>query len=158
MIHLLRTWEEKCFKICDRYIPRFAPHLRKRARFFRYLVAGGTAASVDFFFLYTFTEKVGLHYLVSAALAFVAAFCVSFLLQKFWTFQDDSIERVHTQVALYFIFALMNLGINTALMYLFVDVMEIWYMGAQFLASGLIAFESFFIGRYFIFTNKTSTT
>ena len=102
MIHSLREWEEKCFSCADRYFPSCSAHLRKRARLLRYLVAGTVAAVVDFGLLYLFTEKGGLHYLTSAMLAFIVAFIVSFLLQKFWTFQDDSMEKMHSQVAIYF--------------------------------------------------------
>ncbi len=156
MIHSLREWEEKCFVCADRYLPRYSPHLRKRARLLRYLVAGSFAAIVDFGFLYLFTEKVGLHYLTSAILAFIIAFVVSFLLQKFWTFQDDSVEKMHAQVAIYLGVALFNLALNTALMYFFVDILGLWYMAGQFFASGLIAFESFFISRQFVFKKTAS--
>lgn len=147
----MRKWEETCFSCADRYIPRYAAHLRKRARLLRYLVSGGTAAAVDFGFLYLFTDGFGFHYLLSAILAFVVAFIVSFFLQKFWTFQDDSVDRVHAQAALYLVIALLNLLLNTGLMYVFVDILHLWYMTGQFIASGLIAFESFFISRHFIF-------
>ena len=153
MIHLLREWEEQCFTFADRCLPKFAPHLRKRARLLRYLVSGSTSAVIDFLFLYLLTDIWGMHYLFSAILAFIIAFFVSFFLQKFWTFEDDSTERVHEQAVLYFVVAGINLGINTALMYYFVDILGIWYMAAQFLASGLIACESFFISRM-LFSGK----
>ncbi|MSU55807.1 MAG: GtrA family protein [Candidatus Taylorbacteria bacterium] len=153
MIHLLREWEEQCFAVADRRFPKIAPQLRKRARFLRYLISGSTSAVIDFVFLYLFTDVFGMHYLVSAVLAFVVAFFSSFFLQKFWTFEDDSVERVHTQMTMYFVVAGVNLALNTALMYLFVAMWGIWYMAAQFLASGLIACESFFISRM-LFSGK----
>ena len=157
MIHSLREWEERCHSWADAYLPWCAKHLRKRARILRYLIAGGTAAFVDFGFLYLFTDGFGLHYLTSAILAFIIAFFVSFFLQKFWTFQDYSVEKVHEQAVIYFAVAIFNLAINTGLMYLCVDVWGIWYMAGQFLASGLIAVESFFISRHFVF-NKIRNT
>ncbi len=151
MIRLLRQWEEKCFRLADKVVPRYAPAFRKRARLLRYLISGGTALVLDLGLLYFFTDVLLIHYLTSAILAFVLTFFVSFTLQKFWTFQDNTTDKVHVQAAIYFLVALVNLGLNTALMYLFVDVMGVWYLGAQFLASGLLAFESFFISRYVIF-------
>ncbi len=154
MIRSLRACEEWCFSAADRLVPRYAPELRRRARFFRYLAAGGTAALVDFIFLYFFTDMAHLHYLWSSVLAFIAAFFVSFFLQKFWTFQDDSVEKVHSQVAVYLAVAVASLLLNTALMYLFVDVFRLWYMAAQFTASGLLACATFFVSRDFIFRTK----
>lgn len=152
MIHSLREWEERCLVCADRYLPWCSVSLRKRARLLRYLVAGSVAAIVDFGLLYLFTDEFGLHYLISAILAFIAAFFVSFFLQKFWTFRDDSVDRVHVQVVIYFVIAVFNLLLNTALLYLFVDVGGLWYMAGQFLASGLLAIESFFISRHFVFS------
>ena len=111
----------------------------------------GTAAAVDLWLLYVLTEWLRLHYLLSAVLAFIVAFFVSFILQKFWTFGDHSTDKLHSQAALYFVVAALNLLLNTLLLYFFVDVMGFWYIFAQILASGLIACESFFISRSFIF-------
>lgn len=157
MIHSLRKWEERCHEWAERYIPWCAVHLRKRARVLRYLIAGGTAACVDFTLLYLFTDGFGFHYLVSAIAAFIFAFFVSFLLQKFWTFQEDSVEGVHTQAMIYFVIAALNLLINTGLMYFLVDIVHLWYMAGQFIASGLIAIESYFVSRHFVFSARTTS-
>lgn len=137
--------------IAQRFFPWCAPHMRRYQRLLRYLVSGGIAAAVDLGLLYVFTDFFLIHYLTSAIFAFLITFFISFTLQKFWTFQDSTTDRVHVQATIYFLVALINLVINTALMYLFVDIIGIWYMAAQFLASGLLAFESFFISRYVIF-------
>ena len=63
---------------------------------------------------------------------------------------------MHVQMTLYFSIALANLAFNTFLMYLFVDRFHIWYLLAQILASGLIAFESFFISRHIVFKSKVN--
>ena len=154
MIHLLRSCEERCFSITDKLLPRYAGEIRRRARFFRYLASGGTAATTDLVILYLLTDGFGLHYLFSAVLAFVAAFFVSFFLQKFWTFEDASVEKVHMQATVYLLVALGNLALNTLLMYIFVEWIHLWYMAAQFFASGLLAFVTFFISRDIIFKKK----
>lgn len=142
--------------ISERLFPWCVPHLRRYQRLLRYLVSGSIAAVVDLGLLYIFTDLFLIHYLVSAIFAFLITFFVSFTLQKFWTFQDSNTDRVHIQVTIYFLVALGNLIINTALMYLFVDIILMWYMAAQFLASGLLACESFFISRHFVFNTRTT--
>ncbi len=154
MIRHLRSYEEQCFSIADQLLPRYAGALRKRARFFRYLASGGTAAATDLLLLYLLTDGVGFHYLFSAVLAFVAAFFVSFFLQKFWTFEDGAVEKVRAQAGLYLLVALGNLALNTLCIYIFVEWLHLWYMAAQFLASGLLAFATFFISRDIVFKKK----
>lgn len=125
--------------------------LKKHQCFVRFVIAGGTAAFVDLVLLYFFTDILGIWYLISACLAFSIAFFVSFFLQKFWAFKDNGKEHIHKQMALYFIIALANLIFNACLMYIFVDIVKIWYLLAQIFASGLIAIESYLIYKFFIF-------
>lgn len=128
--------------------------LLKYKQIIKYLIAGSTAALVDLSLLYFFTSLLGVWYLVSACLAFTLAFFVSFSLQKFWTFRDIDKEVMYKQMKIYLAVALANLALNAALMYIFVDGFKVWYMFAQFIASGLIACESYLVYKIFIF-NQT---
>lgn len=125
--------------------------LQKYKQIIKYLIAGGTAALVDLSLLYFLTDILGLWYLISASLAFVATFFVSFFLQKFWTFRDRDKEAMYKQLGIYLAIALVNFVINIALMYAMVDGLKIWYMLAQFIVSGLIAVESYLVYKFFIF-------
>jgi len=129
-------------------------NIMKHKRPIKYLIAGGTAAFVDLSLLYFFTDILGLWYLLSACLAFAAAFFVSFFLQKFWTFRDNDQERIYRQMGVYLAVALANLALNAALMYVLVDGFKVWYMLAQFVISGVIACESYLIYRIFIFNQS----
>lgn len=126
-------------------------HVIKHKRPIKYLIAGGIAALVDLSLLYFFTDILGVWYLSSACLAFVVAFFVSFFLQKFWTFRDSNKEQMYKQMGAYLAVALTNFALNAALMYIFVDGFKIWYMLAQFVISGLIACQSYFVYNFFIF-------
>lgn len=125
---------------------------------FRYLVSGGTAATVNIGLLYVFTEKFGVWYLAASVLSFCCAFAVSFAMQKWWTFRDRGIDMVGLQLGLFLGVALVNLGLNTLLMYVFTDVLGIWYVLSQVLSSGLIAIESFIAYRLFIFKRQQADT
>lgn len=125
--------------------------LQKYYGLFKYLVSGGSAAVVSLGTLYLLTEYAHFHYLLSAVLSFIVAFFVSFLLQKFWTFQNKGREDMHVQLAAFLLVSLGNLALNTLLIYTFVEVFHLWYLLAALISGGLIAVESFFIYRYFIF-------
>ena len=120
-------------------------------KYVKYVVSGGTAAFVNIGSLYLLTEYGHIYYLASAVLAFVLSFMVSFLLQKFWTFQDRARTGMHKQIFWYFIISLGNLTCNTLLIYVLVAYAHLWYIAAAFFAGLLIAFASFFIYRHFIF-------
>lgn len=122
----------------------------------RFIAAGSVGAVTNIGLLFLFTEYVGLYYLVSACISFVIACGVGFVLQKFWTFRERSIESVHAQAAGYFTISTINFFLNTALLYFLVEKMHIWYILAQVIASGLIAVSSFLLYRYVIFLKKSN--
>ena len=126
----------------------------KSIKVLRYIAAGGTAAAVNLLLLYIFTEFFHIWYVISASLAFLIAFGVSFILQKFWTFKDGSLRRVRLQLVLYFAIALANLAINAALIYLLVEFARLYHILAQIITNALIALESFFVYRNLIFKEQ----
>src|SRR2546428_766905 len=94
----------------------------------RYIISGGTAAVTDLAFLYVFTDMLQIWYVISTPLAFIIAFGVSFTLQKYWTFRDNSREGVGKQGAAYFIVSSANLFINSFLVFVLTDYVHIYYM------------------------------
>jgi putative flippase GtrA len=135
----------------------------KYRRILTYIVSGSTGAFVNLFSLFILTHVFEIWYLLASVLAFCLAFSVSFYMQKYWTFRDVSNDGIHKQISLYFVIQLGNLLINTGFMYFFVDVIgETFVIGhptwlvmlSQFVTSGLIAIESYFLYRVFIFNNS----
>ena len=121
----------------------------------RFLISGGIAVSVDLGLLYLFTDIFGIWYLTSSVFAFILAFFVSFGLQKFWTFRDRERTGMQSQMGLYFFISVSNLGLNTLLVYFGVEVLGLYYLIAQIIASLLIACGSFFIYQRFVFRTET---
>lgn len=117
----------------------------------KYLIAGSTAAGVNLLSILLFVEVLGTYYLLGSALAFILGFITSFILQKFFTFGDTTLHVVHRQLALYFGIALGNLGLNTILVFVFVEFLGVWYFLSQMVASVLIAVASFYLYKRFVF-------
>lgn len=117
----------------------------------RYLVSGGVAALVQFSSLYFFVEALSLWYLAATTAAFVLTFIVSFIMQKFWTFEERSMGSLHIQISGYLAFSLANMFVNAFSMYLLVSALNVHYMLAQFCTTALIAFYGFFVYKHLIF-------
>lgn len=128
--------------------------LLKRKRILKYLIAGSIGAFINLALLYFFTDILKIWYLISASMAFTVSFFASFFLQKFWTFSDNDKKAMRKQMRAYLSAALANLALNALLMYVFVDGFKIWHMLAQFAANGIIACESYFIYKFFIFNKR----
>src|SRR3989338_6081214 len=131
-------------------------HAKKHQQLGRFLIAGGSAFAVNIVVLYTLTDILHVYYLISTVIAFMVSFCVSFILQKFWTFRDHSRDQMHVQMSLYLGMQLGNLVLNAALMYAFVENLHLWYILPQAIISIGLAITSFFINRAYIFKQQDS--
>lgn len=119
----------------------------EKMKIFRYIISGGMATLTNLAFLFIFTDLFGVWYLLSAIISYIISFAVSFTMQKFWTFQDDSKEKIKSQAIIYIIVTTLNLSLNTLCIYLFVEF-GFHYLFAQILSSIIIAIESFFVYKY----------
>ena len=58
-------------------------------QFFRYIFVGGTAFIIDFS-IYSILVLIGLHYLISAVIAFIISVLANYLLSTKWVFNFSS--------------------------------------------------------------------
>lgn len=124
---------------------------RKYEQVFKFLIAGGIAFSVNIVTLYFLTDILRVYYLVSTVLAFLVTFNVNFVLQKFWTFREHSRDTLHVQLPLYLGMQVVNLSLNAALMYTFVEYFHVWYIFSQTIITLALSVISFFINKMYIF-------
>lgn len=124
------------------------------AKIIRFIISGGLATVVNLGALFTLTHFFHFWYLISAIIAFLFAFFVSFSLQKFWTFRDHSREGMHKQAGRFFVIVLLGLFINTSIIYVLVEFLHLHYLIAQFLSGIVIAFFNYMMYQKFIFHRK----
>ncbi len=142
-----QSWFESCFPSLYKIISPYDTHLR-------FLIAGCTGAAVNLGLLYVLTDIVGLWYLLSSVLAFIVSFLVSFRLQKYWAFKEPSTHAISSQMLWYLVVALVNLGLNTLILFTCVEILHMHYMLGQVVAGAMVAVWNFFIYKYFIFNIK----
>jgi putative flippase GtrA len=117
----------------------------------RYIVSGLIAASVQLGVLVLLVERLGMWHIQAVMIAFVVSAMVAFVFQKFWTFRDHSMEGAHFQLTLYALLVSIAFSLNVTFMYLFVDILHLWYVLAQVLTIGLVTIVTFLSNKYFIF-------
>ncbi len=129
-----------------------------RMRVFKFLISGSIGISVNLSIHWTLVELLGVHYLIGSMIALLSSLIVGFILQKYWTFEDRAHTRAPIQFSMYVGLALLDLGINSLVVYMLVEQLGIYYLLAQALGSGVIAISSFFIYREIIFKVKPPST
>jgi putative flippase GtrA len=117
----------------------------------RYIISGIAATFTNLCMLFALVHFLYVQYLVASIGAFIFGFCVSFILQKFWTFNNREWSRAHFQLTLYLMVALVGLLINTFLIYIFVSWLNLWYLLGQFIANAIVATMSYFAYKKLVF-------
>lgn len=128
----------------------------ERYKILRYLISGGTSASVNIALFSFFFFVLHLHYIISNIISFSVAFFVSLFLQKFWTFRDHSTDDLHIQGFYYLLNSLLGLGINTMILYISVDIFGIMPLIGVIIAGGSTALVTFQISSRYVFNNGKS--
>lgn len=122
-------------------------------RVLKFLTTGGIGLTVNLSVFHIFVT-LGVPYLMGSIVALVIAMLVSFILQKYWTFEERTFGRTHRQFIQYALLALFNLGINTLIVYLSVEHLHVHYLIAQTIGAGMVAFTSYFTYKFYIFAKE----
>lgn len=120
----------------------------------RFVIAGLTAATTQIVVLYVFTDVFNVWYLYSSIISYAIALFVSFFLQKMWAFRDKNLKGAHIQFLKYALIIATGGLLNTIMMYLWVDIVGLWYIIAQIITGAFIAVLNFFSYKKFIFKTE----
>ena len=131
----------------ERLLLRSSDHLL--TQFFRYAIVGGISFVVDFGLLYLLTGYAGLHYLLSATIAFLAGLTVNYLISIRWVFRRHTLDNRTAEFALYAVIGVVGLLLNDLLLYLFTDRLELHYLLSKLVAAAIVLIWNF-AGRKFL--------
>ncbi len=118
-------------------------------QFFRYLFVGGGAALINLVSLYVLTSKLGVYYLLSAAIAFILGIVTNYVLSIAWVFRSTG--QVKKEIVLFLLIGITGLFLNEAIMYMLVSVLTLFYLGAWLIATAAIMIWNFGMRRKFVF-------
>jgi putative flippase GtrA len=112
-------------------------------QFARYLVVGGLAFVVDFGSLYLLTEFAGLHYLVSAAVAFLFGLITNYLLSRVWVFDRRTMENAALEFLVFAVIGVVGLGLNEGIIWFVREKIHFHYMVAKAISAGIVLVWNF---------------
>jgi len=153
---LIRKIADKISLFLEKNFPAVFDVLFRNRVLVKYAISGFVAAFTDLFSLYFITEYILSPnlYLLGVAIAFIFAFMASFFLQKFWTFKNSSMEKIGGEVYLYFLVALLNLGLNLFVIFILVEAFDLWYFYAQLVSALFLGGISFVLYNRYVFRNS----
>lgn len=125
-------------------------------QFIRYLYVGGLSFLVDFACLYYLTEHIGMHYLISATLAFSLGLTTSYLLCLAWVFDFRRMPNRWHEFMVFSAIGLFGLVLNNLLLWLLTEHAGLYYLVSKIIATAAILFFNFSLRRWLLFSPPTN--
>lgn len=113
----------------------------------RFTVTGGTSAGVYSLVLYLLIGTIATH--TAAGVAYVAAMAVNYLMQRIWTFR--STRRHREALPRYILTHVGGILLNSAALYLCVDLQGLPLVPVQISAFAAVAGWSFLLQKAWVF-------
>jgi len=117
----------------------------------RYFFVGGVAFVVDFSLLFLLTSKVGIHYLVSAAISFIFGLIINYFLSRVWVFNKAIIKNRLMEFGLVILISIVGLLLNELFIWFFTDKINIYYLLSKIIAAGIIFWWNFFARKFILY-------
>jgi putative flippase GtrA len=118
---------------------------------FRYVFVGGVAFVVDFLVLFSLTEYAGLHYLVSAAVAFLFGLMINYGLSRVWVFSQRVIANGYVEFGIFAGIGLIGLALNELLIWIFTEYSGFHYLASKALTAILVLVWNFSARKLVLF-------
>ena len=126
----------------------------------RYLVTGGLAFVVDFGLFALCLYKLDWHYLLANLVGLIAGLVLNYALSVLWVFTACKRTLENQKVIEFTLFALVGIagvGINQALMYLMVGLLDWNEMVSKMVAAVLVLMWNFGARKLMLFRKGNST-
>ena len=119
-------------------------------KFLTYALVGGACALLNLAVLWLLTDGIGLHYLVSNMISFLALTPVGFLLKKLVTFRTPR-ATAGVEWPRYFATMGSSFAANLGLMYVLVSLLGVWYLAANLAVTVLLLAANFLVNNLWSF-------
>jgi dolichol-phosphate mannosyltransferase len=115
-----------------------------------FAISGGIGTIVNIAALYILTEYFGLYYILSSILSNEAAIINNFTLNEFFVFGrhvNYKIKPTWKRIATYHVVSILGIPVTTALLWVFTEIFNVYYIYSQIIAIFIIFFVNYFVNR-----------
>jgi putative flippase GtrA len=118
---------------------------------FRYTFVGGIAFIADFCSLFVFTEIFAVHYLISAAIAFLLGLMTNYSLSIVWVFHKHTMNNKLYEFIIFAIIGILGLGLNEFFIWFFTERVGFYYLLSKIFSTVFVYLWNFFTRKFVLF-------
>lgn len=120
------------------------------AQIVKFGIVGGSAFLIDYGILLVLTEVCGIHYLLSGGLSFTVSVIYNYILSVKWVFDVDRKEDKRREFLWFVALSVIGLGLNQLFLWIFVDVLHVFYMIAKIIVTAIVMVYNFVTRKIFL--------
>ncbi len=120
-------------------------------QFYRYTLVGGIAFCFDFGALFVLSRFLGVHYLISAGIAFLIGLAVNYALSTTFVFANRSVGNKGMAFLIFALIGVAGLGFNELFIWFFTEIARLHYLMSKVVSTAFVYLWNFFARKYSLF-------
>ncbi len=117
----------------------------------RYTLVGTLAFGLDFGSLFGLTHFLGIYYLVSAGIAFLAGLCFNYILSVAWVFNKRSVQTWWIEFLVFASIGVVGLAMTELFIWFFTEIIRFHYLVSKICSTVLVYLWNFFGRKFALF-------
>ena len=117
----------------------------------KYSIVGGIAWLIDISSLIALKELLEVNYLIAAAIAFTLGLIVNYTLSVTWVFSRRKYHDKAKEFSIFTIIGLIGLLLNELLMWIFTDLIGMYYVHSKLLTTFIVFLWNFSMRKIILF-------
>lgn len=135
-------------------LKEFLLNMLKNPQIYKFMIVGIANAILLLVLTIFFTEYLNIFYLFSSIIAYEITIILGFIIHEYWTFvKVKKFKKSYVRFLKYNIFYFFGLLINSALVFMLTNLIELHYSSSQIIAIVVVFLFNFFTSKKITFKN-----
>ena len=120
----------------------------------KFVIVGGIATIIDYIVFFLLHDLLKINTLISNITSFSISVVYNYIASIKWVFDVDKEKNAKTQFVIFIVLSIIGLILNTAIVYICVDVMKMFSILAKVLATAFVMVFNFITRKKFLEKKK----
>jgi putative flippase GtrA len=117
----------------------------------RFIIAGGSTATLDFFLYWFIVQVVGWHYILAVTISFIVASTVNYFISIIWVFFNGKFKSKMSEYLIFLFFTALGLVLNYVVLYIGVELLKINNLYVRICSIVIVTIFNFITKKFIVF-------